>query len=724
MKHLPSFALIMALTASMAVAGPVADLLPDLASTNVAQQEAGQNKLNALAAQAGGSAAVATELSAVLTTDLSPAAALPLLRQAGLIGTESTVAAVAGLLRHADAAVRDAARQALELIPGAGADRALKAGLAATTDDRERAGFVSSLGRRNGPEASTTVLPLLASESESVRHAALTALSHIADAPAIAALKKARAQASAERKPALTKALLAAGWTAAGRGQRELALEVFQTVGKTPDDDTVRTQALLALLLADPDRAAPRVEQALKSSAEADQSAALTAIQQLHSTALTRMLAQRLAGLTDPLKVQALATLAASGDRTATAAISALLSSPHEQVTRAAIRALAPLGGGTEIAALLQAGSDPKWKKDVAATLEELRGPGTDDQLLKMLMSGPAESRALALDALVARQTPGLQQQLLKLAGEPDDKLALPALAALKRVAGPTDFDPLLAIARTAPSRARVESTLAILLAVASAAPDLDTRYAAIGKQFAAGSTDTKRALLSAGAKFGQSAPLPAAVATLRLMAPLVDDREVGPAAAHYNIELASRLLAADPDAVAQITTRVLALASAPEEVKARARALTGLEDGWLLSGLIAGPFEDKELFTKSFPPETDAPAVAWAVLSPEDRATGKDKVIDLARKIPGDNRVGYLKFAFQWPAEGKARLEFGSDDGLVVWLNGQQVHAKDATRPCRPGDDKVEVTLKQGINRLLVKVVQRGGQFEFAGRVIAPAAP
>jgi HEAT repeat protein len=620
MKHLPSFALTLALTASIAVAGPVADLLSDLASTNVAQQEAGQIKLNALAAQADSSAAVATEIAGVLNTDLPPAAALPLLRQAGLIGGEQSVAAVVGLLQHASAPVRDAARQALELIPGTGADTALKAGLAATKDDRERAGFVSSLGRRNGPAASATVLPLLASESEAVRHAVLTALSHIADAPAIAALKKARTQAVAERRPALTTALLAAGWSAAGRGQRDAALEIFQFVGKSPDDDTVRAQALLGLLLADPDHAAPRVEQALKSASEADQSAALTAILHLNSPTLARALTPRLNDLSDPLKVQALATLATAGDRTTAAAVVPLLASTNEQVKRAAIRALGTLGGGAEIAVLLQAGSDPKWKKDVAATLEEVRGPGADDQLLSMLMRGSSESRALALDALVARQSPGLQQQLLKLAGEPDDKLALPALAALKRVAGPADFDPLLAIARTATSRSRMEATLAILFSVAGSAPDRENRFAVIGKQVVAGSADAKRALLSAGAKFGQSAPLPAAVATLRLMAPLVDDREVGPAAAHYNVELASRLLAADPEAVAQVTARVQALASAPEEVKAKARALTGLEDGWLLSGLIAGPYEGKELFTKSFPPEADAPAVAWAVLSPEDR--------------------------------------------------------------------------------------------------------
>lgn len=98
--------------------------------------------------------------------------------------------------------------------------------------------------------------------------------------------------------------------------------------------------------------------------------------------------------------------------------------------------------------------------------------------------------------------------------------------------------------------------------------------------------------------------------------------------------------------------------------------------------------------------------------------------MINLARRIPGDNRVGYLKFAFPSSAGGKARLEFGSDDGLVVWLTGQQVHAKDVTRPCRPGDDRVKVTLKQGMNQLLVKVLQRGGQFEFVGRVVPPANP
>jgi HEAT repeat protein len=674
MNHFRPLGLSLALSASAAFAGPVTDLLPDLASTNVAQQETGQISLATLAAQAsrpGADAerkAVAQEIAGLLTPALPSAAAFPLLRHAGLIGGDETVAAVAGLLQHAEAPVRDAARQALELIPAPAADAALQAGLAATRDEREQAGFVSSLGRRGTAGASAALIPLLGSESEPVRHAVLTALSHIADAPAIAALKKARTQVPAERRAAVTTALLDAAWAAAGRDQTPAAVDLFQFVGNSPDDEIARTQALLGLLLVDAREAPTRIEKALKSGSEVNQSAALTAVQHLQSPALARALVPYLAGLADPLKVQALATLSAVGDRSVAPAIAPLIQSTNESVARAAIRALGALGGGTEISALLQVGADAKWKKEVAAALEEARGPGVDDQLLKQLMSGPAESRALALDALVTRQSPGLQQQLMKLAGEPDDKLALPALAALKRVAGPADFDPLLAIARTATSRARMESTLAILLSVAGSASDRENRFAAIGKQVAAGSADAKRALLSAGTKYGQSAPLPAAVATLRLMAPLVDDRDVGPAAAHYSTELASRLLAADPDAVAQITARVLALSSAPADVKAKARALTGLEDGWLLSGLIAGPYEGGEIFTKAFPPESDAAGVAWAILSPEDRAKTNDKVIDLAKKIPGDNRVGYLKFAFQCRPRAKHVL---SSAVMMAWRCG-----------------------------------------------------
>src|SRR5690606_10509666 len=54
--------------------------------------------------------------------------------------------------------------------------------------------------------------------------------------------------------------------------------------------------------------------------------------------------------------------------------------------------------------------------------------------------------------------------------------------------------------------------------------------------------------------------------------------------------------------------------------------------------------------------------------------------------------------------------LKVGSDDGVAIWLNGQRVHLNDVARGHNAGDDEVKVHLKEGTNRLLVKVHNQVG--------------
>jgi alpha-galactosidase len=55
--------------------------------------------------------------------------------------------------------------------------------------------------------------------------------------------------------------------------------------------------------------------------------------------------------------------------------------------------------------------------------------------------------------------------------------------------------------------------------------------------------------------------------------------------------------------------------------------------------------------------------------------------------------------------------LRCGSDDGIRIWLNGELVHSREVGRAYRPNDDEAAVYLKQGANRILVKVNNyRGG--------------
>jgi len=67
------------------------------------------------------------------------------------------------------------------------------------------------------------------------------------------------------------------------------------------------------------------------------------------------------------------------------------------------------------------------------------------------------------------------------------------------------------------------------------------------------------------------------------------------------------------------------------------------------------------------------------------------------------------------------ALLEIGSDDGVKVWLNDQLVHSNNVARPLQPGSDKAQVTLRQGWNRLLLKITQNNQGWEFCARLRQP---
>ena len=91
-------------------------------------------------------------------------------------------------------------------------------------------------------------------------------------------------------------------------------------------------------------------------------------------------------------------------------------------------------------------------------------------------------------------------------------------------------------------------------------------------------------------------------------------------------------------------------------------------------------------------------------------RVGGPIGLVDLQSLIGGDNCVAYLQGQIWSQIEQKAVLEIGSDDGIKVWLNGQIVHANNAMRGVKAGEDKVQVTLKKEWNEIRLKVTNGSG--------------
>lgn len=142
----------------------------------------------------------------------------------------------------------------------------------------------------------------------------------------------------------------------------------------------------------------------------------------------------------------------------------------------------------------------------------------------------------------------------------------------------------------------------------------------------------------------------------------------------------------------------------------------------------VAGPYAQeeqqwRELFDIVFDPERPDSQVQWRPL-PMNLLARHPAYLDLTKVLKdGEQTVGYLRTRIASDRRTSACLEIFSDDGVKAWLNGELIHTNNVSRgiPLRP--DAVEVTLKKGMNSLMLKVTQDVGPWGAIVRV-QPAIP
>ncbi len=86
---------------------------------------------------------------------------------------------------------------------------------------------------------------------------------------------------------------------------------------------------------------------------------------------------------------------------------------------------------------------------------------------------------------------------------------------------------------------------------------------------------------------------------------------------------------------------------------------------------------------------------------------------------LDGSHRVStYLFRTVKVPAAAAVEASLGSDDGCELWLNGRKVHSHDTPRGPAPDQDRVNLALQPGENRLLFKIHNNGGGHGFYFRL------
>ena len=340
--------------------------------------------------------------------------------------------------------------------------------------------------------------------------------------------------------------------------------------------------------------------------------------------------------------------------------------------------------------AVLAALASARQRAPLIRVLGRIGGPKAYEAVEKALGDGDAGVKDAAVRALASWPDGQAEGALLKLARVADDKT--------HRVLALRGYVRLLGLATSRKPRA----TAAKYAEVLTVARD----------------TDSRKLVLAGLADVGHAD-------ALKLAMDQLGDSAVAAEAALAAVKIARAIVSTDRKAARAAMVKLLAV-SKGKPAAAQARRVLGLIDRFadsITAWRIAGPYSQKgkgydALFDVAFGPEKPgAKGVKWRG-GPAGTDAERPWILDLLKALGGEQRVGY---ALTWVHSAKAqpaRLELGTDDGVKAWLNGRLVHAKNAPRAAVAYTDKADVTLKAGWNRLLLKITQNNGPWEFCARI------
>lgn len=139
----------------------------------------------------------------------------------------------------------------------------------------------------------------------------------------------------------------------------------------------------------------------------------------------------------------------------------------------------------------------------------------------------------------------------------------------------------------------------------------------------------------------------------------------------------------------------------------------------------IIGPFENKDGFQRSFPPERKinltksykgkGGKIRWKKAE-DDLYDGYVNLKELLE--PDIWTVAYGFLSVQSPTARPAQLRIGTNEATKLWLNGDEVWMRNVRRNAIVDNDIIPVELKEGTNTILIKVCQKLGGWGFYFRI------
>jgi len=675
--------------------------------------------------------AAVTDALAKLFSDADPLAVDAAAAALGKIATPEAAAALAKARASADeknrAALADGyLRCGLGLAAAGKKDEAaqiLKEMLGAKEPALLRRGALAGLMGLGGPEAATLALSMIGGDDPVMR---ATAIAHLRTLQGDGVTQQFAAELP-KLQPAGQVMLIEA---LADRG--DVAARPAVVAAAVAQDDAVRVAALKALgRVGDASSVPLLVGAAAEGKGDMEKRVALVSLRNVRGEGADAAIVESLKSAKPEVVAALIEVLSDRGAATVVPALLKQAEAADAKVRAAALAALARLAGADALPALLQLltklegdagraeaeaavvavsrkGADEAVRADaVLAALGSATTPAAKGSLLRALR-GIGNAKAFdAVQAALKDSDAQVQDAAVRsLADWPDARATAAVLGIVRTTENQTH--------RVVALRGAVR-----LLGLAGGTPDEATLKAYSDLMAQAKRPEEKKLVLGGLANLNHPAALAMAESCL-------DDAAVRAEASLAVLQVARALAGTYPDEACAALKRLAAKAEDAGVKKQADDVLQQIEKSgdFIASWQVAGPYEEAgkdyiALFDMPFPPEKpDAKDVAWRVISaaPDPAKPG---LVDLLKLVDsGEQKLVYVRTWIQSPKAQEARLEFGSDDGIKIWLNGQQVYGASAGGKCVPGVHKADVALKEGWNLLFVKITQCSGPWEFCGRV------
>jgi HEAT repeat protein len=418
-------------------------------------------------------------LARVLHSDASLASKEFACTQLSYIGSAESVPAIAPLLIQERTV--DMACIAIAGNPSPLAAKALREALDKAPPPA-RIRIIDLLADRKDLESAPKIARLAIDDDKQTAQTAIAALGKIGGPLAIETIEKARQQGDEDLQLAATDAYLRCAEELADNNKPAEALAIYKQLTAPDEQPFTRAAAIRGVAAIGGPEAVKIVIAAFKDSNRMVRTTALSCVRIVEGDNVTKLFAAELPESPPAGQIMLLAALADRADPAALPEIKQTAKNSDPNIRKAALSAVAKIGGPDEVEFLAAAASAAaaEERKAAIAAISILRGDGVNRAIVAKMQKAQMPLRAELIEVLADRNAADAVTPLLKEADSEDPKLRRAAYKALGTLAGQEDLPSLLSLLVDSLDRTASRDAERAVIAAARRIPDVNEQADAV----------------------------------------------------------------------------------------------------------------------------------------------------------------------------------------------------------------------------------------------------